>query len=258
MKKRLVFDIGMHIGQDTVTYLREGFRVLAIEANPVLAEQNKRKFKRYITDGSLTILNVGIADKEGVLPFYINKKTSEWSSFDFNTGARNNTPYEVLNVPCVTTGSLFRQYDIPHFLKVDIEGYDVHCVDALPDVTSGNGIKYISCEASNVSLIDTLYHKGYTMFKLIHQSFDFNPIDLKLEKHPLFPLFLHAYASIKLKLHKLIRVPHPYSSSGPIPEKAKGTWLPYETARQLHTDFFQGDKMTPLCNKSWFDFHATY
>ena len=37
--KKLIFDIGMYDGSDTRYYLNEGFRVLAIEANPVLVKR---------------------------------------------------------------------------------------------------------------------------------------------------------------------------------------------------------------------------
>ena len=258
MEKRLVFDIGMHIGQDTMIYLREGFRVVAIEASPVLVEENKIKFKKYIDDGSLVILNVGIADKEGVLPFYVNKRTSEWSSFDFNLGARNNTPYEVINVPCITTASLFEEYGVPYFLKVDIEGFDYLCINDLPNTNAPASVEYVSCEAGGTSLLDTLHKKGYTKFKIIHQAFNFRPINLKLERNPLFPYFLFVYSGIRLRYRNIIPTKYPYSSSGPLPENTKGEWLTYEVARQLYVDFYQGDKMEALNNRSWFDFHATY
>ncbi len=257
MEKRLVFDIGMHIGQDTVNYLREGFKVIAIEANPLLVEQNTRKFKKHIEDGSLTILNVGISDKEGVLPFYINKKTSEWSSFDFQLGSRNNTPYEVKNIPCVTTSSLFQKYGTPYYLKVDIEGFDYLCINDLPEVKSPQNVKYVSCEATDVSLIDTLHQKGYTKFKLIHQGLWFMPINLNLERNPLFPKFLHIYSGVRIRLLNVFPTRYPYSSSGPIPEKTKGEWLTYENARKLFMDFYHSGP-GPINEKSWFDFHATF
>jgi len=255
MEKKLVFDIGMHIGQDSINYLKDGFKVIAVEANPQLVEQNTRKFKKYIDDGSLTILNVGISDKEGSLPFYVNKRTSEWSSFDFKLGSRNNTPYEVVNVPCITTASLFKKYGMPYYLKVDIEGLDYLCVNDLPKTNTTPNIKYVSCEASEISLLDTLHDKGYTRFKIIHQSFDFKPINLKFEQNRLFPLFLLVYGGIKLRLRNLLPTKYPYSSSGPIPEKTKGKWLSYETAREL---FIEWEKHMLPNNKSWFDFHATY
>ena len=258
MEKKLVFDIGMHIGQDSINYLQEGFKVIAVEANPLLAEQNTNKFHKYIESGALAILNVGISDKEGNLPFYINKRTSEWSSFNFELGSRNNTPYEVKNIPCVTTESLFGKYGIPYYLKVDIEGYDYLCINGLPKVSSGKGVKYVSCEATEVALIDTLFKKGYTKFKLIHQGYNFRPINLKLERNPLFPKFLFLYTGLRLKFRGIIPTKYPYSSSGPIPEKTKGEWLTYEKARKLFVDFYQGEQLTPINDKSWFDFHATY
>lgn len=53
IKKDLIFDIGMHIGQDTRHYLNKGFNVLAIEANPELVQQNKLKFKKKQTKADL-------------------------------------------------------------------------------------------------------------------------------------------------------------------------------------------------------------
>ena len=34
--KDLIYDVGMHKGEDTEFYLRKGFRVIAIEADPDL------------------------------------------------------------------------------------------------------------------------------------------------------------------------------------------------------------------------------
>ena len=258
MEKRLVFDIGMHIGQDSKYYLEEGFRVVAVEANPFLAEANAVKFKKYIDDGSLTILNVGISDKEGILPFYINKKTSEWSSFDLELGRRNNTPYEVKNISCVTTASLFEKYGTPYYLKVDIEGLDYLCINDLPLTSNPKNVKYASCEATDISLLDTLYQKGYTKFKLIHQGFNFTPINLNLEKNPLFPIFLNVYTGLRLKLRGILPQRFQYSSSGPIPEHTKGGWMGYEQTKELYNAFYHGPTGKALNNKSWFDFQATF
>mgnify|MGYP000904973017 FL=1 len=40
----LIYDVGFHKGEDTRVYLREGFKVIAIEANPLLAEEGKKNF----------------------------------------------------------------------------------------------------------------------------------------------------------------------------------------------------------------------
>lgn len=38
MNAQLIYDIGAHLGEDTDFYLKKGFKVVAIEANPFLAE----------------------------------------------------------------------------------------------------------------------------------------------------------------------------------------------------------------------------
>jgi hypothetical protein len=44
--KNLIYDVGMNDGNDTAYYLSRGFRVVAIEANPVLVEQLSAVQKR--------------------------------------------------------------------------------------------------------------------------------------------------------------------------------------------------------------------
>lgn len=108
IKKDLIFDIGMHIGQDTRHYLNKGFNVLAIEANPELVQQNKLKFKKEIDEGRLTILNIGISAKNETIPFYKNHRLSEWSSFVKEIGTRLNSSYEIIQVECTTTEDLLK------------------------------------------------------------------------------------------------------------------------------------------------------
>ncbi len=166
----------MHKGEDTRHYLSKGLKVVAVEANPVLAEENRKKFNKAIVEGHLQILNVGIADKGGVLKFYRNHRLSEWSSFDKATGTRNNTPYDVIDVECMTTESLFAKYGIPHYMKVDIEGFDHYCLSAIDPHQKP---KYVSCEAIHLEWLDILRDKGYTKFKLLNQGNNFKPMNLR-------------------------------------------------------------------------------
>ena len=58
--RQVIFDIGMHTGQDTSHYLESGYMVVAVEANPLLVEEAQLKFAKEIAAGNLIILNVGI------------------------------------------------------------------------------------------------------------------------------------------------------------------------------------------------------
>ena len=82
MEKNLIFDIGFHKGEDTKYYLEQGYKVVAVEANPMLTDYGKLKFKNYIENGQLILLNIGIANENKILDFWVNDYCSEWSSFD--------------------------------------------------------------------------------------------------------------------------------------------------------------------------------
>jgi len=253
--KQLVFDIGMHIGQDTAHYLRSGYDVIAVEASPIMAEAGKARFAKEVEAGRLVILNVGISDRKGKLPFYVNKKISEWSSFDLSLGSRNNTAYDTMPIDCITMSDLLKEYGIPYYVKVDIEGYDFYVIEGLPD--EGEKPQYVSCEASEISLLDTMYQKGYRKFKLINQADNFNPIDLSKEVKPWFPKYLNVKNGIELRLQKIMDFKHPYSSSGPFGEEAKGDWMTYEAARTALSTFLRPEVGTPLNGSSWFDIHGS-
>lgn len=166
-KSNLIYDIGMHIGQDTEFYLKKGFKVVAIEANPILAKQGEEKFKDYIDSDQLTILNIGIDDKEGSFPFYVNESLSEWSSFVEEIGARGGK-YHTIMVQCLPLDKILLDLGIPYYIKVDIEGHDFKCIEALRKIK--NRPNFISVENGNGGLLDLLHELGYKHFKFINQA----------------------------------------------------------------------------------------
>ena len=100
MDNNLIYDIGLHTGQDTEFYLRKGFRVIAVEANPLLAREAEARFADEVDSGQLVILNVGVGEKAGKFPFYVHKELSHWSSFDFNIGTGRGD-YDVIEVDMI-------------------------------------------------------------------------------------------------------------------------------------------------------------
>jgi hypothetical protein len=55
----LIYDVGMHNGDDTAYYLAKGAHVVAIEANPTLCDSVIQKFETPITEGRLNIFKYG-------------------------------------------------------------------------------------------------------------------------------------------------------------------------------------------------------
>ena len=171
----LVYDVGMNNGDDTAYYLNRGFRVVAIEANPILADQVSKRFEREISSGDLTILNVGISDGEGDLPFWICDGNSWWSSFDRTIASRDGLDHHQINISCRRFRSILEEFGTPYYLKIDIEGNDIYC---LPDLSSVDPPKYVSLERPDrgVESLNLLHNLGYTGFKLISQ-FNFLPLE---------------------------------------------------------------------------------
>ena len=98
---KLIYDVGMHNGDDTAYYLWRGFRVVAIEPNPELVATAANRFRREIEAGYLKILNVGIAAEEGELPFWVCQTDLHLGSFDRRNASLDSfyADHEI-RVPC--------------------------------------------------------------------------------------------------------------------------------------------------------------
>jgi hypothetical protein len=61
MNKNLIYDVGVHDGSDTAYYLSLGYRVVGIEASPVMIDLLKERFIREMATGQFILLNIGLA-----------------------------------------------------------------------------------------------------------------------------------------------------------------------------------------------------
>lgn len=233
--KNLIYDIGMHIGQDTEFYLKKGFNVIAVEANPVLARDAQNKFSKYIKNQRLMILNVGIASEEGTFPFYVNETLSEWSSFVEHIGARGGK-YHAINIKCLPLNKIIAKFGVPYYLKVDIEGHDLQCIESLRSCAIKP--KYVSVENGNGGLLECLRELGYDRFKFINQS----KVDLiSCSDPPLEGNFVdHNFAK---------------GSSGPFGEETKGPWKNYDEVAIDITNHWSNPNLNDNIH-GWFDLHA--
>ena len=91
---RLIIDLGMNNGDDTVFYLSRGYSVVALDANPALCERAQTRFRAAINDGRLKILNAAIWEKDGQASFYVNLDNDHWSSLDVGWAGRDATKYK--------------------------------------------------------------------------------------------------------------------------------------------------------------------
>ncbi len=176
-KQNLIFDVGAHMGEDTAFYLKKGFRVIGIEADPVLAEQLRCRFKTDIDHSNLVIVESAIAPEAGTVRFYANDAHSFWGTTDPQWALRNQklgAPSRTIEVRAERFQDILRRYGIPYYLKIDIEGADRLCLQALKDFDARPA--YLSIESDKVSwaalkeefqLLESL---GYRSFQIINQA----------------------------------------------------------------------------------------
>jgi FkbM family methyltransferase len=179
----LVFDVGMHRGEDTERYLAQGFRVVAVEANPALVDLATRRFADAIASGRLTIVGGAVAEEPGMVEFAVFDEHTVWSSMDRKFIARNlamGQRCHTVEVPAVRFVDLLTEHGVPRYLKVDIEGSDMICVRALHEVTERPD--YLSIESAVTSprsgaVIEAVFDElaqlwtlGYRAFKFVDQT----------------------------------------------------------------------------------------
>jgi FkbM family methyltransferase len=275
----LIYDIGMNNGDDTAYYLQRGFRVIAVEANPALVSQAIQRFEREVAEDRLVVLNVGIAEQPGKLRFWICETHPEWSSFDQGIASRDGCPHHAITIACRRFGSLLEEYEVPYYLKVDIEGNDLLC---LQDLKAGDLPKYVSVEASDINLLTVLRDLGYTRFKCVSQ-FNFLPLEVSPSREQRYQeqvrrllcserfwlrvvrrLGLRRWLTSQMnRSRRLQDHVFPWGSSGAFGEDLLGRWQSFEEMWNTYRHFQQlqenGEPSLFWYEKDfsfWSDFHS--
>ncbi|MBK7906172.1 MAG: FkbM family methyltransferase [Gemmatimonadetes bacterium] len=179
----LIFDIGAHRGEDSEYYLRKGFRVVAIEADPDLAAACRERLRTFIDAGRLTLIEGAIVEPallaagQRTVRFFKNDANPVWGTVRPEWAERNarlGAESRSIDVPVLDLADVIREHGVPHYMKVDIEGVDMVCVRALgafearPDFVSLESDK--TSFASIAREVGELSALGYDRFQAVEQS----------------------------------------------------------------------------------------
>jgi FkbM family methyltransferase len=234
----LIMDIGMNNGRDSFFYLQKGFRVVAVEANPLLVEKNCQELADYITSGQLIIEPVGLGQHEGHFTFYLNLDNDHWSSFNKDWGTRYGTRYQEMTIKCIQPQLLFQKYGMPYYLKIDIEGSDIDVVRALHDFSDRP--RYISIEENQTYYFAELWAVGCRTFKLVDQS------KLASASCPNPPLE-----------GKYVEASFDGTTSGPFGNEAPGEWMSLDHVLEKYlTEIRSPTRGFVAEQTAWFDIHG--
>lgn len=265
------YDIGGYDGSDTAHYLELGYNVVCVEASPDLAKKITEKFAGEIRDGRCVVLNIGVGNAEGTLPFYLSRNPI-WNSFDREMAARAGAVLEVA-VPMRRLADVITEYGSPEFVKIDVEGADYACLQSLAG--SAHHPKYLSCEASHehgAEMVMLLTSMGFDKFNLIRQD-SFAParipqpgglasvawaarqwIRSELRKRP----WIHrTLARLKPSQEGSLKndagvAAYAIDSAGPTPMEFKGEW--YSPAAFVW--LWQNVVLSGMVDSVWWDIHA--
>lgn len=179
----LIYDVGLHRGEDTDFYLRKGFRVVAFDANPELVNGCRERFKDAISEGRLTIVEGAIIEPGAAGPgqnrvrFFKSDSSSAWGTVRADWAQRSDgggTATSVIEVEAVDFVEIMKRHGVPRYLKIDIEGCDLVCLKSLKRFRERPD--YLSFESDRTSYaniceeIKLLTDLGYDRFQAVEQA----------------------------------------------------------------------------------------
>jgi FkbM family methyltransferase len=288
MSTALVFDIGLHNGDDTAFYLSLGYKVVGVEADPLLTAKCAARFENAIRDGRVRVINAGLLKEPGTFTFYRNLTDDGWSSFEPDKGKKDGA-WEELKIPCITTAQLIAEHGKPFFMKVDIEGADLQ---ALATLTATTAPTYISLELNCADpIVERLIELGYSAFKFVNgETYWPTPpvfnhqigwgLLRKVRRAPFVrkafskvvrraPFVRKAVSKVGRRLRPNFEYDRPYkysptgypfgpNSSGPFGEQAAGNWLTSEAALGWFGKLKNNFLREGIGNELWWDVHARH
>jgi|ERR1700710_1255121 len=173
MKPDLIYDIGMHQGEDSAYYLAKGYRVVGVEANPDLVAYCRRRFadeeRHSIVEGAIT-------DTPGEEVQFFRHPLSVFGTVSASRAEEtlHSGQRELIKVASVDLASKLEETGMPTFMKIDIEGADRYCLQTLRYFDERP--IFVSMEASHADWgevqaeLALLADLGYNRFSIVQQS----------------------------------------------------------------------------------------
>lgn len=163
----VIYDIGANVGSNIPYYLKKADLVVAVEANPILADALTEKYAEAISAGRLVVGSFVLSAEKSssAESFFVNNANPLLSQFP-EPEADVRSEFTKIEVPSVSIVDLISKYGSPYYIKLDAEGYDAALLRAL----FSNGIKppFISAECHDAEVFSLMVALGgYEAFKIV-------------------------------------------------------------------------------------------
>jgi FkbM family methyltransferase len=155
--KKVAFDIGANKGNKVSALLGLGYEVIALEPEKNSLSTLRWRFSR---NRKVTILDKGVSEAPGKTSIYIagprsglNTLSTKWKDVlqksDTNRWGKTFTYSDSYEISLTTLDELIRQYGLPHFIKIDVEGYENKVLKGL-----SHRVAFVSFETNLPEFLD--------------------------------------------------------------------------------------------------------
>lgn len=132
----VVFDIGAHVGDRIAAFRKLGAKVVAVEPQPAALRWLRLRYGR---DAGVTLVEAAASARAGVLTLHVNRAnpTISTASTEFIAAAEGAEGWEGevwdghASVRAVTLDDLIARHGMPAFVKIDVEGFELHVLQGL-------------------------------------------------------------------------------------------------------------------------------
>ena len=186
MAERVIYDLGANTGMNIPYYLRKAERVVAVEANPDLAEGLRVRFATEVAEGRVVVVDRAVTahDRAGEpVEFFVyrgDKPNGHVASSLRRPREGREADFRSVVVATVDLPSLVEQHGEPYFVKIDLEHHDTVVLGDL--LRSGLRPPLLSVEAHDPAVVAHLIlateYRGFQLVdgRTVHVDFIAHPI----------------------------------------------------------------------------------
>ncbi len=169
----LVFDIGAHVGDRVGAFRRLGARVVAVEPQHALVTTMRILYGR---DERVTILPSAVGRSEGTVELKINtaNPTVSTVSDDFIRSSQSAPGWQgqkwnrTTTVPMTTLDALIARHGKPHFIKIDVEGFEAEALAGLSAPVPALSFEFTTIQRDVAAqCVDRCHALGYRKFRAV-------------------------------------------------------------------------------------------
>ncbi len=166
----LCFDLGAHLGNRTAVWQKLGARVIAVEPQPRCIRELRSRFDN---DPTICILPVGVAKQAGTAILHINSasptistlREPAWQTYMASFSSRAESWNEKVIIETITLNDLIKDYGLPVFCKIDVEGYELDVLEGLHQPLPHLSVEFFSQDLDAAwALLDRLEALGNYTF----------------------------------------------------------------------------------------------